>query len=59
MYVKSEILIIDEALSTGDAYFVEKSKDKIKEFCNSGPTIIMVSHNFIKFLNYAIEPFYY
>ncbi len=45
MYVKSEILIIDEALSTGDAYFVEKSKDKIKEFCNSGSTILMVSHN--------------
>ena len=45
MYVKSDILIIDEALTTGDSYFVEKARTKILDLCNSGATIIMVSHN--------------
>ena len=35
---------IDEALTTGDSYFVEKARTKILDLCNL-VTIIMVSHN--------------
>lgn len=45
MSIKPDILIVDEALATGDAYFIEKSRKKILELCKSGATIIFVSHN--------------
>lgn len=45
MSVRPEILIVDEALATGDAYFLKKSKQKIREMCKSGATILFVSHN--------------
>jgi ABC-type polysaccharide/polyol phosphate transport system ATPase subunit len=37
-----DILLIDEALSTGDARFKEKSFAKMRELC--GETIVLVSH---------------
>jgi len=39
-----DILIIDEALSTGDARFKRKSFDKMKELCAEARTIFLVSH---------------
>ena len=42
--VRPEILIVDEILSVGDAYFQHKSFAKIREFRESGTTIILVSH---------------
>ncbi len=45
MSVNPEIMIVDEALATGDAYFLSKSKRKIKELCSSGATVLFVSHN--------------
>jgi ABC-type polysaccharide/polyol phosphate transport system ATPase subunit len=42
--VKPDILIIDEALSTGDAHFKEKSLNKIKELRGDARALIMVSH---------------
>jgi len=40
-----EILILDEALSSGDGFFTSKANRRIEEICHSGSTIIIVSHN--------------
>jgi ABC-2 type transport system ATP-binding protein len=40
-----EILLIDEVLSVGDAYFQEKCLTKMDEFKRSGVTIVVVSHS--------------
>lgn len=42
---KPEILIVDEALSVGDAYFQHKSFRRIKEFQEKGTTLLIVSHD--------------
>src|SRR5262249_35212130 len=39
-----DILIIDEALAAGDGYFVHKCMAKIRMICNSGATVLFVSH---------------
>ena len=44
-HLKPEILLIDEALSAGDAAFKMKSMDKIRELCESQHcTVLIVSH---------------
>ena len=42
--VKPDILIVDEALSTGDARFKEKSLNKLKELRGDNRALILVSH---------------
>ena len=42
---RPEILIVDEALSVGDAYFQHKSFDRIKKFQEAGSTLLLVSHD--------------
>lgn len=39
-----DILLVDEALSAGDAAFKEKSFNKIRELCQEARTILIVSH---------------
>ena len=39
-----DILIIDEALSVGDARFRKKSFDRMRELCGEDRTILLVSH---------------
>jgi lipopolysaccharide transport system ATP-binding protein len=43
--VRPEILIVDEALSVGDAYFQHKSFARIREFREAGTTLLLVSHD--------------
>ena len=43
--VRPEILIVDETLSVGDAYFQHKCIRRIKEFQDAGTTILFVSHD--------------
>jgi ABC-type polysaccharide/polyol phosphate transport system ATPase subunit len=40
-----DILLIDEALSVGDARFRRKSFDKMRELCGQARTIVLVSHS--------------
>jgi ABC-type polysaccharide/polyol phosphate transport system ATPase subunit len=43
--IDPDILILDEVLSVGDEYFKEKSFNRMKEFFESGRTILFVTHN--------------
>jgi lipopolysaccharide transport system ATP-binding protein len=42
---RPELLIIDEALSVGDAHFQHKSFGRIREFQRDGTTLLLVSHD--------------
>ena len=43
--VRPDLLIVDEALSVGDAYFQHKSFDRIRQFRAQGTALLIVSHD--------------
>ena len=45
IHVEPDILIIDEALSVGDAYFQAKCAKMINKIIESGATVLFVSHD--------------
>lgn len=42
--VPAEILLVDEALSTGDASFTTRAQDRMNSFLNDSGTVFLVSH---------------
>lgn len=45
IHIEPEILLIDEALSVGDIAFAAKASSKIREVCNRGKIVVVVSHS--------------
>jgi lipopolysaccharide transport system ATP-binding protein len=45
VHVDPEILLIDEALSVGDAAFAIKARRKVRELCTRGKVAVIVSHS--------------
>lgn len=43
--IRPDLLIVDEALSVGDAYFQHKSFDRIRQFREQGTSLLIVSHD--------------
>ena len=43
--IEPEILIIDEVLGAGDAYFVNKCIERMKKLTDGGTTVLFVSHD--------------
>lgn len=44
-HLETDILLVDEVLSVGDAEFQRKSLGKVKDIASSGRTVLFVSHN--------------
>lgn len=55
--IEPEILIVDEALSVGDFFFVQKCYNKIEEIMKKGTAVVFVTHNMsdlVRFCNRAV-----
>ena len=53
--IKPDILIVDEVLGAGDAYFVAKSKIRVQRMIEAGCTMLLVSHSMQQVLELCDE----
>lgn len=53
--IKPDILIVDEVLGAGDAYFVAKSKVRVQRMIEAGCTMLLVSHSMQQVLELCDE----
>ena len=53
--IKPDILIVDEVLGAGDAYFVAKSKARVERMIEDGCTMLLVSHSMQQVLELCDE----
>lgn len=44
-FIEPDVLIIDEALSVGDAFFQSKCMDRMRKMIDGGVTVLFVSHD--------------
>lgn len=52
--IAPEILILDEVLGVGDAYFAQKSYDRMREMASSkGTTLLLVTHDIYSAVNFC------
>ncbi len=51
--IHPDILVIDEVLGAGDAYFSAKSADRVKRLTSSGCTLLLVSHGMQQVLQFC------
>ena len=54
-FVEPDILIVDEALSVGDAFFQSKCMDKMRSMIDGGVTVLFVSHDTFAVKNLQTE----
>ena len=57
-FVEPDILIVDEALSVGDAFFQSKCMDKMKKMIDGGVTVLFVSHDLFAVKNLCQRAFW-
>lgn len=50
-----EILIIDEIMGAGDAYFAAKSAERMKKLTHDGTTLLLVSHSTSQIIQFCTE----
>jgi len=53
--IRPDILIVDEVMGAGDAYFVAKSKRRVEKLVSSGCTMLLVSHSMQQVLELCDE----
>jgi lipopolysaccharide transport system ATP-binding protein len=53
--IRPDILIIDEVLGAGDAYFSAKSAERMRRLTSSGSTLLLVSHSMTQVLQFCDE----
>ena len=53
--VKPDILIVDEMLGAGDAYFIAKSSRRVAKLIGNGCTMVLVSHSMAQVLEMCDE----
>ena len=53
--IRPEILIIDEVLGAGDAYFFSKSAARMRELMSSGAAVLLVSHALDQIVRFCDE----
>ena len=51
--IKPDIVIIDEVLGAGDAYFSTKSAERIERMASSGCTMLLVSHSMSQVIQFC------
>ena len=51
--IRPDILIVDEVLGAGDAYFAAKSAARVRSLTKTGCTLLLVSHSMQQILQYC------
>jgi lipopolysaccharide transport system ATP-binding protein len=54
-YCEPDVLLVDEVLAVGDIGFRTRCFDRMNWLCNSGTTIVLVSHNLKSIRQYATK----